>query len=209
VKTKHIAHKLTQQNVLKRVLWAYGIYIILSLVAFAIGYLLLPEGALRGSAIAIWGEVAAQQTSFWSKFLATIGFNLGIASLIGIVVNLQRVNGLPAGYVFIFVQGILSGIVAGTNSFVIQVISPYTLEGWLVALRIGYLEFLGYVCIVAATIGVGLRNYTSWLPWKAKEVKVKSWRDIRLSRQEIIWLVIGILLILVASYNEAVLAFSS
>ena len=87
MKTKHIAHKLTQQNVLKRVLWAYGIYIILSLVAFAIGYLLLPEGALRGSAIAIWGEVAAQQTSFWSKFLATIGFNLGIVSLIGIVVT--------------------------------------------------------------------------------------------------------------------------
>ena len=177
-------------------------------MAFAIGYLLLPEGALRGSAIAIWGEVAAQQTSFWSKFLATIGFNLGIVSLIGIVVNLQRVNGLPAGYVFIFVQGILSGIVAGTNSFVSQVISPYTLEGWLVALRIGYLEFLGYVCIVAATVGVGLRNYTSWLPWKAKEIKVKTWRDIRLSRQEIIWLVIGILLIFLASYNETVLALS-
>jgi len=203
-----IAQKLTQQNVLKRVLWAYGIYIILSLVAFAIGYLLLPEGALRGSAIAIWGEVAAQQTSFWSKFLATIGLNLGIVSLIGIVVNLQRVNGLPAGYVCIFVQGILSGIVAGTNSFVSQVISPYTLEGWLVALRIGYLEFLGYVCIVAATVGVGLRNYTSWLPWKAKEIKVKTWRDIRLSRQEIIWLVIGILLIFLASYNETVLALS-
>ena len=205
----YLAQRLTQQNVLKRVLWAYGIYVTISLVAFAIGYLLLPEGALRGSAITIWGEVAAQQTSFWLEFLVIIGFNLGIASLIGIVVNLQRVNGLPAGYVFIFVQGILSGIVAGTNSFVSQVISPYTLEGWLVALRIGYLEFLGYVCIVAATIGVGLRDYTSWLPWKAKEIKVKSWRDIRLSRQEIIWLVIGILLILLASYNETVLAFSS
>ena len=205
----HLAQRLTQQNVLKRVLWAYGIYVTISLVAFAIGYLLLPEGALRGSAITIWGEVAAQQTSFWLEFLVIIGFNLGIASLIGIVVNLQRVNGLPAGYVFIFVQGILSGIVAGTNSFVSQVISPYTLEGWLVALRIGYLEFFGYVCIVAATIGVGLRDYTSWLPWKAKEIKVKSWRDIRLSRQEIIWLVIGILLILLAGYNETVLAFSS
>jgi len=94
----HLAQRLTQQNVLKRVLWAYGIYIILSLVAFAIGYLLLPEGALRGSAIAIWGEVAAQQTRFWLEFLVIIGFNLGIVSLIGIVVNLQRVNELPAGY---------------------------------------------------------------------------------------------------------------
>jgi len=154
------------------------------------------------------GEVAAHQTSFWLEFLIIIGFNLGIISLIGIVVNLQRVNGLPVGYVFIFLQGVLSGIVAGTNSFVSQVISPYTLEGWLVALRIGYLEFLGYVCIVAATIGVGLRDYTSWLPWKAKEVKIRSWGDIKISRQEMIYLVIGILLILLASYNEAVLAFS-
>jgi hypothetical protein len=136
-----LAHKLTQQNVLKRVLWAYGINVMLGLVAFAVGYLFLPEGALRGSPITIWGAVAAQQTDFWSEFLATIGFNFGIASLIGIVVNLQRVNGLPAGYVFIFVQGILAGIIAGTNSFVSQVISPYTLEGWLVALRIVYLEF--------------------------------------------------------------------
>jgi hypothetical protein len=203
-----LAQKLTQQNVLKRVLWAYGINVMLGLVAFAVGYLFLPEGALRGSPITIWGAVAAQQTDFWSEFLATIGFNFGIASLIGIVVNLQRVNGLPAGYVFIFVQGILAGIIAGTNSFVSQVISPYTLEGWLVALRIVYLEFLGYVCIVAATVGVGLRDYTSWLPWKAKESKVKSWRDIRLSRQEIIWLVIGILLVLLAGYNETVLALS-
>ena len=202
-----LAQKLTQQNVLKRVLWAYGINVVLGLVAFAVGYLFLTEGALRGSVITIWGEAAAQQTTFWSAFVATIGFNIGIASL-GIVVNLQRVNGLPAGYAFIFLQGILAGIIAGTNSFVSQVISPYALEGWLVALRIGYLESLGYVCIVAATVGLGLRDYTSWLPWRAKESKVKSCRDIRLYRQEIIWLVIGGLLLLVASYNETVLAFS-
>ena len=195
----HFTQRLTQKNVLKRVLWTYGIYVTTSLVTFAVGYFFLPEGALRGSAITIWGEVAAHQTSFWLEFLIIIGFNLGIISLIGIVVNLQRVNGLPVGYVFIFLQGVLSGIVAGTNSFVSQVISPYTLEGWLVALRIGYLEFLGYVCIVAATIEVGLRDYTSWLPWKAKEVKIRSWGDIKISRQEMIYLVIGILLILLAS----------
>jgi len=178
----------------------------LGLVAFAVGYLLLPEGILRGSLITIWGSVVAQQESFWSRFLATIGFNLGIASLIGIVLNLQRVNGFPTGYLFIFIQAILVGIIAGTNSFVIQVISPYTLEGWLVALRIGYLEFLGFTCIVAATVAVGLRDYPSWLSWKAS--KIKSWRDIRFSRQETIWLVIGILLVLLAGYNETMLAFS-
>lgn len=203
-----LAQKLTQQNVLRRVLWTYGIHVMLGLVAFVVGYFFLPEGILRGTPITALGEIVGQQKDFWSQFLATIGFNFAIAFFVGAGLNLQRVNGFPTGYIFVFFAGIGGGLVAGTNSFVAQVISPYTLEGWLVALRIGYLEFLGYTCIVAATIGVGLQNYTSWLPWKAKESKIKSWSDIRLSRQEIIWLVIGILLVLLAGYNETMLSFS-
>ncbi len=92
------------------------------------------------------------------------------------------------------------GIVAGTNSFVVQAISPYTLEGWLVALRIGHLEFLGYTCIVASTIGVVLQEYDSWRQWKPSTTR--SLRDIQFSRQEIIGLIIGRILVIIAGYNE-------
>lgn len=204
-----LVQKLTQQNVLKRVLWAYGIHLMLLLASFVVGYFFLPEGILRGTPITTLSTIVEQQKDFLSQFLLTIGFNLAIAFFLGTCLNLQRVNGFPTGYVFVFFAGIAGGLVAGTNSFVGQgAISPYTLEGWLAALQTGFLEFLGYTCIVAATVKVGLRDYTSWLPWKAKERKIKSWRDIRLSRQETIFLIIGILLILIAGYNETLLAFS-
>lgn len=201
-----LTQKLTQQNVLKRILWAYVVlYLVPTLTAFAIGYFLLPEGFLRGSLSSIPAEFVAQQTGFWPVFLSTLGFNLGIVSLIGVGTNTQRLRGFPCGYIYILVQAIMVGIVAGTNSFVLQIISPYTLEGWLVALRIGHLEFLGYTCIVASTIGVVLEEYDSW---KWKPDRTRSWRNIRFSRQEILGLIIGIILVIIAGYNETIFALS-
>lgn len=205
-----LTQKLTEQNVMKRILWAYLIlYLVPTLTAFAAGYFFLPEGFLRGGSSTTPAEIVAQQIGFWPQFLSTIGFNLGLILLFGTVLNTLRLLGLPGGYIYIFVQAIMGGIIAGTNSFVVQVISPYTLEGWLVALRIGHLEFLGFTCIVASTIGVVLQEHNSlrW-SWKLdKSDKSRSWRDIRLSRQEIIGVIIGITLVIVASYNETVLVF--
>jgi hypothetical protein len=103
------------------------------------------------------------------------------------------------------VAGIISGLIAGTNSFVVQAISPYTLEGWVIALRIQHLELLGYAVIAASTVGIGIRDYSSWLPWKAKEVEIQNWREIRLSRQEVVGIVTGVFMVLLAGYNETIL----
>ena len=148
--------------------------------------------------------MAATPESPLVQFLATIGFNLAFVLLLGIGLNFQRVRGFPAGYIFIFSAGVVSGLIAGTNSFASQIISPYTIEGWLVALRVQHLELLGYTIIVASTISIGLMDYSSWLPWKAKEIKIQSWSDIRFTRHEIIGIVIGIVLILIGGYNETV-----
>ncbi len=199
-----LAQKLVQPNILKRTFWAYMIfYLVPTLSAFAIGYFFLPEGFLRGGPLPTPSEFVAQQEGFWSQFLGTIGFNLGFIFLIGIGCNTQRVRKFPLGYLYILIQAIMMGIVAGTNSFVVQAISPYTLEGWLVALRIGHLEFLGYTCIVASTIGVVLQEYDSWRQWKPSTTR--SLRDIQFSRQEIIGLIIGIILVIIAGYNETAL----
>lgn len=203
----NLTQRFTQSSILKRVLWAYLFYVVLNLFSFAIGYFLLPEGALLNTPYSALAEVAAQQTGLWLQFLSTVGFNLGFAFLLGVGLNLQRVNSFPTGYVVLFAAGIMSGLFAGTNSFVVQAISPYTLEGWLVALRIRHLELLGYTVIVASTIGVGIRDYSSWLPWKAKETKIQNWCEIRLSRQEVIGIVVGVFLILLAGYNETILRF--
>lgn len=149
-----------------------------------------------------FGVMAANPDTLLGQFLATAIFNLGFVLLLGVGLNLQRVNGFPAGYVFVFSAGIISGLIAGTNSFASQAISPYTAEGWLIALRIQHVELLGYTIIVASTISIGLSDYSSWLPWKAKEHRLQGWRDIRLTKQEMVGVLIGVLLILLGAYNE-------
>lgn len=196
----------TSRNLVARVIWAYAIYIALVLTSFAIGYFFLPRGILLNTPWTAFGALAASPDSFIEQFILTILFNLGFVFLLGVALNLQRVNGFPTGYVFVFAAGIISGLFAGTNSFVSQVISPYTVEGWLVALRVQHLELLGYTIIVASTISIGLSDYSSWLPWKAKARRIQSWRDIRLTKQEILGIIIGIVLILIGAYNETIIA---
>ncbi len=124
-----LTQKLVQPNVLKRTLWAFMIfYLVPTLSAFAIGYFFLPEGFLRGGPTPTPAEFVAQQEGFWSQFLSTIGFNLGFILLIGVGCNTQSVRKLPLGYLYVLIQAIMMGIVAGTNSFVVQAISPYALE---------------------------------------------------------------------------------
>jgi hypothetical protein len=196
----------TNQSLITRVIWAYAIYFGLVLISFAVGFFFLPRGAFSNTLWMTFGVMAASPESLLGQFLATVVFNLGFVFLLGVGLNLQRVNGFPTGYVFVFSAGVISGLIAGTNSFASQVVSPYTVEGWLIALRIQHLELLGYTIIVASTISFGLSDYSSWLPWKAKERKIQSWRDIRLTKQEVIGLIIGILLILIGAINETVIA---
>lgn len=198
--------RLTQPSILRRAAWAYLIYIVLLLAAFGMGYWLLPRGFLRGTPWTAAGEAAAAPSGAAAEFLLTAGLNLAFASL-GAAMNLQRVRGFPAGYLLVFTAGVGSGLVAGTNSFVQQVISPYRLEGWLVALRVQHVELLGYTLIVASTIAVGLTDFSNWLPWKANEQRIQGWREIRLNRSEIGGIAAGIALILLGAYNETVLAF--
>jgi len=197
--------RLTHPRLWHRVVVAFGLYAILNLVSFAVGYFLLPRGALLNTPWTALGVVAAEARTPLSQFLATLGFNLAFALLLGAGLNLQRVRGFPAGYLSIFAAGIVSGLIAGTNSFAVQSISPYTLEGWWVALRVQHVELLAYTVLVASTIAVGLRDYSSWLPWKAKESVIRTWRQIRLSRQEWLGIAIAVALLLLGAYNETVL----
>jgi len=197
--------RFTNPNLVTRVVWSYAIYIAFVLISFATGYFFLPRGALINTPWTAFGVMATSSNTLIGQFLATAGFNLGFVLLLGVGLNLQRVNGFPTGYVFVFSAGIISGLIAGTNSFASQIISPYSVEGWLIALRIQHVELLGYTFIVASTISIGLSDYSSWLPWKAQESKIQGWRDIRLAKQDIFGVMIGLLLILVGAYNETII----
>lgn len=197
----------SQDSVFKRILWLYGLHLLLSNIFLLVGYYLLPEGLLRGTPLTYAGEIAGKPEGFWAQFGLTLLFNLGIVAVIGVGANLQRVKGFPVGYAIPAVLGIVGGLVTGTNSYVADDLSRYSaLDGMALGLSIGGVEMLAYVIIIASTIKLGIYQYRSLVDWKP--VKAMRLRDVRLSRQEVFCLVVGVLLLILAAYRETVMAMS-
>ena len=202
----------TQDSVFKRILWLYGLNALLFNICFVFAYYLLPEGFMRGSPQMFGGEVVAKAKSFWSQFGLTLFFNLGVMTTIAIVANFNQVKGFPAGYLLPLARAVTGGLIVGTNSFMADDLDRYSnvREAMALGQTIGGVETLGFILVIASTVKYGVYQYRSWWRWsgKWKPTKVMNLRDVRLSRQEVLCLVSGILLLIVAAYRETVMATS-
>ena len=195
----------TQDSVFKRILWLYGLFTLLSNASFLVGYYLLPEGFMRGSPLMAAGELVASAESFWPQFGLTLLFNVGLITVFGVGANLQQVRNFPAGYLIPIFLGIGGGLVVGTNSFIASDLSRYSVrDGMALGLSIGELEMLAYIITIASTVKFGIYQYRSLVDWKP--TKVKRLRDVRLSQQETLCLIIAVLLLIIAAYRETAMA---
>jgi hypothetical protein len=175
-----------QENIVKRILWLYGLYTLLNMVSYLSGYYLLPEGFMRGSPYSAIGSFVASATSFWGEFGLTILFNLGTVLVVCMLTNLQQFKGIPIGYIVPVILGITSGVVSGTNSFSASDLKQFNAwDGMALGMSIGGVEMLAYVL-----------------------EKIKNLRDIRLSASETFCLCLGILMIVIAAYRETVMAMN-
>jgi hypothetical protein len=200
----------TQDGVFKRILWLYGLYMLLSNTTYLVGYYLLPEGFMRGSPQVSVGRLAATGT-FWSEFALTLLFNLGLVAVISVVLNLNQVKGFPMGYLMPISLGIISGLIPGTNSFAASDLKQLNAwDGMALGISIGGVEMLAYILIIASTVSLGVYQYRSWWRWSGewKPTKLMNLRDVRLSRSEMLCLTGGILLLIFAAYRETQLAMT-
>jgi len=74
------------------------------------------------------------------------------------------------------------------------------------SLSIGGLEFLADILIIASTVSIAVYQFSSWT--QLRPTTMKNFRDVRLSRAEVLCLIGGIVLLLVAAYRETVLSTS-
>lgn len=185
----------------KRVLLLFGAYTLVNNVTYLVGYYFLPEGLLRGTPVQAAARTVASAGSFAGEFALTLLFNLGLVILVAGVTNLFRVRDFPVGYLIPVIMGVSTGLITGTNSFLSAGAMDYPLrEGMALGLSIGVLEMLGYICVIAATVKLGIFREESW--WRGKTVRTGRLRDVRLDRAEIIVLVAGLLLVVAAAYRE-------
>ncbi len=193
-----------RENVFKRFVWLYGLYSLLNMAVFLAGYYLLPEGFMRGSPQSAIGSLVASATSFWGELGLTLLFNLGVVFVICVLSNLQQVYSIPMGYVVAALLAITSGLISGTNSFSASDLRQYNAyDGTALAMSIGGVEMVAYVLAISATVNIGLYEY-NLRQWQGE--KIKAWRDIRLSKSEILCLCLGILLLIIAAYQETIMA---
>ena len=197
----------SRENVFQRILWLYGLYALLNMAFFLLGYYLLPEGLMRGTPQLAIGSLVASAPSFWSEFGLTLVFNLGTVLVVCVLTNLQQLKGIPIGYIVPVVLGITSGLTSGTNSFAASDLKLFNAwDGMALGLSIGGVEMLAYVLVLAATANIGLYQYRSLRQWKGE--RIKNWRDIRLSAAETFCLCLGILMIVIAAYRETAMAMN-
>jgi hypothetical protein len=198
------------ESVWKRIIWLYGLHTILWNLFFVISYYLLPEGFMRSSPQVAVGGVVAEAGSFWGQLGLTLLFNLGGLALLCVVLNCNQVRGVPAGYLVPVALGVVSGLILGSNSFAASNLSIINArDGLAMGITIGGLEMLGYIFVIAATANLGIYQYRSWWRWSGeyKAVKTMQFRDVRLSRAEVLCLTCGVLLILAGAYNETAASF--
>lgn len=193
------------ETVWRRVLWLYGLYMLLSNAAYLFGYTLLPEGVMRGTPYVAAGRVVSSAASSWGEFGLTLLFNLGLVVLMSVLLNLNQVRGFPMGYILPISLGLVSGLISGTNSFAASDLRQYNArDGMALGLSIGGVEMLAYILVIAATAGLGVYQYRSWWRWRGAwaPVKLRRLRDVRLSGSEIVCLALGIVLLIAAAYRE-------
>ncbi len=195
-----LARLLGHQRLGVRLAAAYALFFALLVGSYTLGLFLLPEGALSDlplPSLALLGESGSP----WLLAAKTLGYNLFLFLLI-LGANHYRVGRFTLGYLPLYVNVILLGLFAGTNSFAGDV-SSHSPAGWLLFLRIGFLEFSAYILACVATVPLAMFHADRWRGESFH--RIRRFRDVRLSRPEWACLLLALGLLIMAAVNEWIL----
>jgi len=139
-----------------------------------------------------------ESASLTDAVLKTLGLNSFMVVII-VLANHCRVRSFNFGYLVVYANVAILGLFAGTDSFSGGV-SAYSLEGLLLFLRVGLLEFLSYLLMCAATVPLTMYYADAW---RGEEFQRKrSFREVTLSRTELGMLVVAAVLLVTAALGE-------
>lgn len=139
------------------------------LIAWVIGYDLMPEGVLRGkfAGAALAGETAADSLIKEFVRIAAINLVMLVPILAGNWVFLHKE--IPLGYVVPVVWAVIYAVVIGTNSTMIAM--PERMAPSLQVLRrSGLYEISAYVLVAAASYGVSAYRVIRFYPPESEKI---------------------------------------
>lgn len=189
-------------NLLVRFFSLFGVMLLFFLVVWAISYLFLPEGILRGrtGAQALAGSDAAG--SFWLEFARIAAINLAVGSLFVVLLNLiQTEQGYPYGYFTPFIWAAVYAVTLGTNSFTFALPGGKMAPSLEVLSRSGLFELAAYLLAAASLYSIA--RFTIVGKWPRQKLERVSGAPRRLTVQQWVGLVAAFVLLLAANAREA------
>jgi len=167
-------------------------------VAWTLGYLLLPEGFLSGrtgAAVLAGGDLAGGSVALEAARLLAI--NLAVVVLAIIAPNLIRQGGYPLGYSSLAVITAVFGVTIGTNSFAVS-LGGKLAPSLAVFGSSGLYEIAAYALAAAATVSI-----VRWEVVGSKAVRVPSAPDHGAIRQRNVGVAVALVVLMLACLFEA------
>ncbi len=196
-------HLLLHRTLYVRFLSLYTLCTAVFLMAWAMSYLMLPEGVLRGrtGAQLLAGNEAAD--SFLAEWLRIAAINLTVGTLFVVGLNFLRSHGYPMGYAIPLAWAILYAISLGTNSFTIPLPEGKMPPSLAVLGRSGLYEIGAYVLAAVATYSLPRYEIKGRWP-RERRIESISPADRRaLTKSEWVGLGIAVIILLIANAWEA------
>ena len=160
---------LTSNNVWIRFISLLALTIMIFLIAWVIGYYVLPEGILRGkfAGAALAGDSAAD--SLLKEFMRIAVINLVMLTPILAGNRVFKHKQIPLGYVVPIMWGLIYALVIGTNSTTIAM--PERMAPSLQVLkRSGLYEISAYGLVAVATYGISTYRVIRFFPPESEKI---------------------------------------
>ena len=203
---RRIINGVTDESIWKRIVWMYTSFFVLLVPTTALSYFLLPEGILRGKHPLI--SALELSPNLWVSTLQIFGYNLFFtlliigANLIARQARLSPDRFMPMGYLAFWGITVTSGLYIGTWSQEVITVAPPLCHRLLrifdIAHRAALWELSGY--LLAATTSF---KFTLVCTDGKKVVASKSWRDVTLTRSEMILFALAFVLLLCGAFIES------
>jgi hypothetical protein len=182
-------------------MWIMGLVILL--LAWVFSFKTLPESVARGGSGAFYVPVKAENEAL--TFVRIFLWNLCIACIPIVIGNLVRLKGVPLGYILVFYHWGMYGILLGTNSFVIPAAGRLLPSLITLFYGSGIYEISSYTMVSSATFNVHIFHEEAG-DGSERSGKIR-WRFPRFSKIELASIALGILILAVSNYYEAIHVF--
>lgn len=170
----------------------------LHMLAWSLGYHLLPPEALKGAFLA--SKVPVVGGSEGETLFRIVVANLFLGFGLTAAANVFRIGRFPLGYLPPLFHWSAYGLVNGTGSFVVDT-PPLAPSPWGLIRNRGSWEILAYTVVAAATIGLFMYRQHTLLTLTAR--KERSLSEVSLSRSEWMAVAAAFALLVAANWTEA------